>query len=269
MSTEKSLPPRTALFLPASNPRAVAKAAGLAVDMVILDLEDAVKEADKGAARDAAAAARFDDRLFAMRTNAADTSHFTADLAAVRTSTATHVVIPKVEDAATVERVAQATGLPVLAMIETPAAILDLSAIIRAPGLIALIAGTNDLALGLRLPPGGDRDAMTVALQTIVLAARARGLWALDGVFNALEDAPGLAAECAAGRAMGFDGKTLIHPAQIDAATAAFSPTEAEIADAHALIAAASGGAQRHRGAMVETLHVEAARAVIERARTP
>jgi citrate lyase subunit beta/citryl-CoA lyase len=267
MSTSHRLAPRTALFLPASNPRAIEKARGLAADMVILDLEDAVRAEDKGGARDAAVAAvaaGFGDRIVAIRTNAGDTPEFTWDAVAVAGSAADYAVVPKVESAADAERIVAAVGKPVLAMIETPAGVLAAVGIAAVPGVVGLIAGVNDLRATLGIASG--RAGLTLALQTIVLAARAGGGWAIDGVFNLLDDADGLAAECREGRAMGFDGKSLIHPNQIAIAAEAFGPSAAELADAHALIAAATGGAERFGERMIEAMHVDQARALIERA---
>ena len=262
------LPPRSALYLPASNARAIEKARGLSADMIILDLEDAVKPEDKLLARDAAVAATaegFGERIVAIRINASGSDWYDADVAAVRASAADFVVVPKVEDAAVIAALASKLGKPVLAMVETPLAILDAPAIARATGVAGLITGTNDLATELRLPPHSGRVSMAVALQMIVLSARAAGVWALDGVFNGLEDPAGLAAECAEGRGLGFDGKTLIHPNQIEATNLAWSPTPAERAEAEALIAAAKGGAERYQGRMIETMHVDAARRLLAR----
>lgn len=270
--TSMALAPRTALFLPASNPRAIAKARTLACDMVILDLEDAVKPEDKDTARTAAVAAvaeGFGDRIAAIRVNGADTEGHAADLAAVAGSAADCVVVPKVEDAATAARIAAAAGKPILAMIETPAGVLAAAGIAAVPGVAGLIAGTNDLKATLGIPAAAGRAGLSLALQTVVLAARAGNAWALDGVFNALADAEGLAAECREGRALGFDGKTLIHPGQIAAADAAFAPTADEIADARALLTAAGGGAERFRDRMIEAMHVAQARRLLERAGAP
>ncbi|MCW3836737.1 HpcH/HpaI aldolase/citrate lyase family protein [Sphingomonas canadensis] len=268
--TTARLAPRTALFMPASNSRAIEKAHGLPADMVILDLEDAVREEDKERARDAArAAGPFAGRLFAIRINAEGSGHHREDLRAVAESRADYVVVPKVEAAGTLARVADAAGRPVLAMIETPAGVLAAPAIAAAADggeCAGLIAGTNDLAAQLRLPPSAGRASMGMALQAIVLAARAGGAWAIDGVFNRLDDPEALAAECAEGRMLGFDGKSLIHPNQIAIARAAYSPSEAELEEARALIAAATGGAERYRDAMIEDMHVAQARALIERA---
>ena len=254
------LPPRSALFLPASNARAVEKARGLPADLVILDLEDAVAPANKLVARDAAQA--FEGRSFAVRVNGLDTEWHEADLHAVRASKADLVVLPKAESRNEVDLVASATGRPVVAMIETPRAVLDAAAI--AGGCAGLFAGTNDLAAQLRLPAG--REGLTLSLQMMVLAARAAGIWVLDGVFNALDDAVGLESQCIEGRMLGFDGKTLIHPNQIEIANRAFSPSEAELAEAHALVEATAEGAVRYQDRMIETLHVDAARALIARA---
>ena len=266
--TTAALAPRTALFLPASNFRALEKARGLDADLVILDLEDAVKPADKDAARLAAITAvaqGFGKSLSAIRLNGVDTAEHAADAAAVVSSRANFAVLPKAEDPALVERLIQTLGKPLLTMIETPRGVLAASQIAAIPGVAGLIAGTNDLAATLRLPPSSGREAMSVALQTIVLAARAGHAWAIDGVFNQLDDAEGLRVECEAGRALGFDGKSLIHPNQIEIVAHAFGATESEIAEAQALIAAATGGAERYQDRMIETLHVEQARALLAR----
>lgn len=260
--------PRSALYLPASNARALAKARTLDADMLILDLEDAVPAADKDAARDAAVAAvaeGFGGRIATIRINAADSPFHAADMAAVAGSAAAAVVIPKAESAETAARIADALGKPVFAMIETPAGLLRAAAIASARGVMGLIAGTNDIAHSLRLPPAAGRGGLALALQTIVLAARAAEVFALDGVWNRLDDPEGLEAECRDGRNLGFDGKTLIHPNQIAVANRAFSPSAAEIEDARALVEAASGGAVRFRDRMVEDMHVAAARAILAR----
>ncbi|MES2444566.1 MAG: CoA ester lyase [Pseudomonadota bacterium] len=268
MSTAR-LAPRTALFLPASNPRAIEKARGLGADMVILDLEDAVRDDAKASARAAAVAAvgeGFGHRLSAIRLNATDSAEHEADLAAVAGSACDFAVLPKVETEADAARVAAALGKPLLAMIETPRGVLAAAAIAAAPGVAGLIAGANDLRATLGIPAGAGREGLALALQAIVLAARAAGGWAIDGVFNALDDSAGLAAECRHGRALGFDGKSLIHPNQIAVAAEAFGPTSDELAEARALIDAARGGAERFRDRMIEAMHVAQARALIERA---
>ncbi len=254
------------LFVPASRPRMIAKAATLAADWVILDLEDAVREDEKDVARAGLgdALAMLANRPVGVRINPLDGPHAAADLAALATTDPALIVVPKVEDAGSLTPLA---GRALLPMVETPQGVLSAASIAAASGVVGLMVGTNDLAATLRLPPHAPRSSLAYALQAVVLAARAAGGWAIDGVFNALADAEGLAAECAEGRLLGFDGKSLIHPDQIAVANTAFAPSDAELADAHALIAAAGGGAERFRDRMVEDLHVEMARAMIQRAR--
>ena len=266
MNTLNRTAPRTLLFLPASNPRAIEKARGLDAEMVILDLEDAVRIEDKAIARAAAvaaAAAGFGGRGCAIRLNASDSLEHAADVAAVAGSDCDYAVLPKVESAEEAARVAAACAKPLLAMIETPRGVLNAVAIAAAPGVAGLIAGANDLRAELHIPSG--REGLGLSLQMIVLAARAAGIWAIDGVFNSLEDAKGLASECRHGRWLGFDGKSLIHPNQVAIAAQAFGPNSEEIDEARALIDAATGGAERFRGRMIESMHVEQARALLER----
>jgi citrate lyase subunit beta/citryl-CoA lyase len=266
--TTARLSPRTALFLPASNPRAIAKARTLDADMVILDLEDAVRDDAKAEARAAAVEAvgeGFGERLLAIRINGIESREHQADLAAVARSACDFVVVPKVEAAEDAAAMAAATSKPLLAMIETPAGVLAATAIAAAPGVAGLIAGVNDLRANLGIPDVSGREGLGLSLQTIVLAARASGGWAIDGVFNALDDPDGLAAECRHGRALGFDGKSLIHPNQIAVAMAAFAPGERELAEARALVEAATGGAERFRDRMIEAMHVAQAQALIAR----
>ena len=273
---------RSALFLPASNPRAIAKARTLDSDSVILDLEDAVAPAAKDAARDAAVAAvregGFGERMLVVRTNGLDTDWAANDLAALATARPAAVLIPKVDDVATLATARTALGpaIPLWAMIETCRGILSLGAIAGAAGelgLTALVAGTNDLAKEMRLPSPPAPEALLPLRVQIVVAARAAGLIALDGVCNALDAPDRLAAECAEGRRLGFDGKTLIHPNQIAAANAAFGPTEGEIAWAQRVVAAfadpaqAALGAIRLDGQMVERLHLAEAERILALAR--
>jgi (3S)-malyl-CoA thioesterase len=260
--TTAILAPRTLLFLPASNPRAIEKARGLAVDMVVLDLEDAVRAEDKDSARAAAREVAFEGKLTAIRLNTQDSPHFAADLAAARESRADFIVVPKVEAPLQLD-----LAKPLLAMIETAPGVLAAPQIAAgSAGLAGLIAGTNDLSYSLRLPAGAGRGPIETSLQLIVLAARAHGLWAFDGVYNKLEDTEGLETECRHGRNLGFDGKSLIHPNQVDIARCAFSPGDAELAKARALIEAATGGAERYGDEMIEDMHVEQARALLNRA---
>lgn len=256
--------PRTALYLPASNARAIEKARGLDADMVMLDLEDAVPPDRKDEARAAAVAAveaGFGCPV-AIRINAVGSPWHAADLEAVAHSRADYMVLPKVES----PRGLAASGKPLLAMIETPEGVLSAAEIARQPGLAGLIAGTNDLKAELRIPSGSGREGLGLSLQMIVLAARRAGIVALDGVWNRLDDPMGLEAECREGRAFGFDGKTVIHPAQIEVANRVFGPDPAELEDARALVAAFDGGAVRFRDRMIESMHVEAARRLIGQA---
>jgi len=259
---------RSLLFLPASNPRAIDKARTLAADMIVLDLEDAVKEEDKAAAREAVIAATrdgFGGRPVAIRVNAFGTLHYGEDVVAARKCAAEFIVLPKAVSAKEVHDASWLMAKPVLAMMETPQAVIDAASI--APASAGLIAGTNDLAASLGLRPGEGRRGLVYALQRIVLAARAGGVAAFDGVYNRLEADEGLAAECAEGRGYGFDGKSVIHPSQIETANRVFGPSEAELDAAERLIAAATGGAERHDGKMIEALHVDQARALIAKAR--
>lgn len=260
---------RSILFLPASNPRAIDKARNLAADMIILDLEDAVREEDKAAAREAAVEAvreGFGGRPAAIRINAVGSPHHGADMLAARRSSAGFVVLPKVETVRDVHDTRVVCERPVMAMIETPRGVIEGPAI--APRAAALIAGTNDLSAELRLPPGGGRSGLATALQQIVLAARAAGIAVFDGVYNRLEDDRGLADQAGEGRAFGFDGKSVIHPSQIETVNRIFSPSAEELQEAKALVEAASGGAERHKGRMIEAMHVAQARALIAKARS-
>ncbi len=249
------------LFLPASNPRAIAKARASAADLVVLDLEDAVKPEDKASARAASVEALATPwpMPVAIRVNGTATPDHADDLAAAAESRCDFVIIPSVRAVSDIPILQK----PVAAMIESASAVLDAAAIARS--CQALIAGTNDLAADLRLPAGAGRGPMSHALQHILLCARAAGIAAFDGVFNRLDDLAGFATEAADSRALGFDGKSLIHPDQIAPFHAAFAPSEEELDRARRLVAAASGGAERFEGAMVEAMHVESARRLLDR----
>lgn len=261
---------RSTLYLPASNARAVAKAQGLDCDLAILDLEDSVRDEDKQAARDAAVAAlgeAWKADLVAVRINGSKTPFFAADVGALASLKPALVVAPKVESGAEAARIAIEAGVPVFAMIESAAGIYAAREIAAARGVAGVIVGTNDLAAELRLPPDAGREGLMFALQSIILAVRAAGGIALDGVYNRFEDAEGFEAQCREGRAMGFDGKALIHPSQIEPCNRLFGPSEIEIEDALALIDASTGGAERFRGRMIEAMHVATARQLLSRAR--
>ena len=246
------------LFLPASRASAILKARASAADLVILDLEDAVKPADKESARTAAVAAVAEPwpMPVAIRVNGEGTAWHEMDIAAANVSSCDLIVMPGVE--ARPPRQSK----PVAAMIESARGVINALAIAEA--CEALIVGTNDLAADLRLP-GVDRAAIGYALQATLLAARAARIAVFDGVFNRLDDVAGFAAEAAASRALGFDGKSLIHPDQIAACHAAFAPSADELARARRLVAAATDGATRFEDEMVEVMHVAAACRLIAR----
>ncbi|HYI42689.1 MAG TPA: CoA ester lyase [Sphingomicrobium sp.] len=258
---------RSVLFLPASNPRAIEKARASAADMVVLDLEDAVKPDDKATARSAAleAAAGEWPMPVAIRVNAIGSEWNSLDVEAVSRSTAALAVVPRAASPLTFREVRDAIRKPTLAMIETAAGVLAAAEI--ASEAAALIAGTNDLSADLRLPPKAGRPPLQTALQMTVLAARAAGVPVFDGVFNDLEDLNGFTAQCCEGRALGFDGKSLIHPSQIEPCNRAFLPTPEEVERARRLVEAYGGGAERFEGQMIERMHVASAQRVIERAR--
>ncbi len=270
---------RSLLYLPASNPRAIEKARGLDCDLVILDLEDAVAPDQKETARAAAVAAvragGFPHRI-GVRVNGLATPWGEADLGALASLPLDWIVAPKVEDAGMVDAYDARIGenVRLCAMIETPRAVLDLHSIAGAGGsLKALMLGVNDLAAALGTGSSLDREPLKPWLAHVVAAARAHDLIALDGVYNRLDDIEGFVAECAQGRLYGFDGKSLIHPNQIEACHAAFSPTADEIAAAQALVDAFSApaaqglGAIRVGGVMVERLHLLRAEALLDRVR--
>jgi len=262
-------PRRSALFLPASNPRAIEKARGLAADVVILDLEDAVAPDVKAAAREAAITAAdqgFGTREVVIRVNGLDTEWGAADLAAVRGATAT-VLVPKIRNAGDVETCRDPLGAdtPLWVMIEMCEALGRLQDIAEA-NVQGFVLGVNDLALELGARPGSDRAWLAPAQASVLAAARSRGLVALDGVCNDFSDDERLEAECVAAAAMGYDGKSLIHPRQIDICNAAFSPDAASIEWATRVrdaFANKDGGVIQVDGKMVEALHLVQAERIL------
>ncbi|QCW52659.1 CoA ester lyase [Nocardioides dongxiaopingii] len=262
--------------MPGSNARALEKARSIPCDGLILDLEDAVAPDAKAAARDAACAAAasggYGRRTVTIRVNGIGTEWHDADLAAASAAGPAAVVVPKVDSAAAVQGLVAAmerAGAPdhtkLWAMVETPAAILDALAIARASErLTVLVLGTNDLVKELYAEHVPGRAPILPSLHTVLLAARAAGIAVLDGVHNDVKDTEGFLAECDQGRQMGFDGKTLIHPGQVDGANAAFAPSAQAVEDARGLVAAwgagAGSGVVTFHGRMVENLHVESAR---------
>jgi citrate lyase beta subunit len=258
---------RSLLFLPASNPRAIAKAREAGADLVILDLEDAVNPAHKADARRAAVEAVSSNWPVpvAIRANGIGTEWHSLDVDAVARSKADLVVVPRAISAHLVHGFAEAVDKPVLAMIETAAGVLGAAQIAQVTA--GLIAGTNDLRSDLRLPLDASREPISTSLQMIVLAGRAAGVAVFDGVFNGLNDPEGFSSEAEEGRRLGFDGKSLIHPNQIAPCHRAFAPGEAELARARQLVEAFRGGAERFGDEMIERMHIEAAQRVLARAR--
>ncbi|WP_242126091.1 CoA ester lyase [Sphingobium sp. Sx8-8] len=260
---------RSLLFLPASNPRAIAKARTLPCDMVILDLEDAVpadrkEEALAGAVE--AVAEGFGRRLSAVRINVEGAPTHGREMVALKASAADYVVLPKVENPKQVKDVFSVCQKPVIAMIESAVGVTAAQAIAAGEGCAGLFMGNNDLRQDLGIPPAAGRDGLSFSLQAVILAARAARIAVFDGVFNRLDDEAGFEAECAAGHVLGFDGKTLIHPSQVPVANQVFGPDAQAVADARRLIEAATGGAERFEGRMIESMHVEEAKALIARA---
>lgn len=267
-------PARSALYIPGSKERALDKARGLPVDIILFDLEDAVAPDAKVSARETLAAALaaggYGPRQKIVRINGLDTEWGADDAAAVSAMDCDAVLLPKVNSAADLDALAALVpDLPIWAMMETPLGILNALEIAAHPRLAGFVMGTNDLAKDLN---ARGREAMKTSLQLSLLAARAHGIVALDGVFNAFKDDDGLAVECAEGRDMGFDGKTLIHPAQVAICNAAFGPSDEEIALAERQIAAfeeaeaAGQGVAVVDGKIVENLHVATARATLAKA---
>lgn len=267
-------PRRSVLYLPGSNARAIEKARDLPADVVVLDLEDAVAPELKDAAREAVVAAvkagGWGGREIAIRVNGLTTPWSEADFAAVAASGADVLVVPKINDAADAGVcVGRAGGLPVWPLIETPRAVQHVDAIADTDGIEGLVCGFADLTKDLRAKPGPDRAPLLYAASRIVNAARAADILAFDGVFTDIRDASGLEAETLQGVALGFDGKTCIHPGQLETVNRLFSPTAEEIEDARALIATAEAAAAEgravstYKGKLVEVLHVTMARRVL------
>lgn len=270
-------PHRSALYIPGSKVRALDKARELAADVILFDLEDAVAPDEKPAARATLAEelgkGGYGPRLRVVRINALDTDWGAEDARAVAAMECDAVLLPKVSSPQDIDAVAALVpNTPVWAMMESPSGILNAAAIAAHPALAGFVIGTNDLAKDLGTRSTADRAALWTALQTCVLAARAHDVVVLDGVYNAFKDDEGLRAECEQGRDFGMDGKTLIHPAQLEIANAVFAPTEAEIETARRQIAAYDAAIAEGQavavvdGKIVENLHVETARATLAKA---
>lgn len=268
-------PYRSVLYIPGSRERALEKARALPVDAVIFDLEDAVAPAEKPAARDtlkAALAQPYGNRARIVRINGLDTEWGEADARAADAMDCDAVLLPKVESAADLDALAALTSKPLWAMMETPKGMLAAAEIAAHPRLAGFVMGTNDLAKELNSRFRADRLPMMPGIGLCLLAAKAHGVVIVDGVYNAFKDAEGLRAECEQGRDMGMDGKTLIHPAQVEVANAAFAPSGAEIDLARRQIAAFETAEKEGQGVavvdgkIVENLHVESARRMLSKA---
>jgi citrate lyase subunit beta/citryl-CoA lyase len=276
VSDDAFRPRRSVLYLPSSNERALEKAKTLACDGLILDLEDAVAPDAKPAAREAACAAAasgdYGRRELTIRVNAADTEWHADDLAAACAAGPDAIVVPKVNSADAVRTLVAAMekhGAPdhttLWAMVETPYAMLHAEEIADAhERLSVLVMGTNDLAKELYAEHVPGRHPLLPGLGLALLAARASGKVILDGVYNDVKNTDGFLDECRQGREMGFDGKTLIHPGQVEGANDAFAPSEQAVEDSRGILeaweAGAGSGVVTYNGRMIEALHVESAR---------
>jgi citrate lyase subunit beta/citryl-CoA lyase len=280
MSDTAFRPRRSVLYLPASNERAVEKAKSLPCDGLILDLEDAVPPDAKPAAREAACAAvasgDYGRREVTIRVNGAETEWHADDLRAACAAGPDGIVVPKVSSAAEVHALLDAMerfGAPdhtrLWAMVETPRAMLHAEEVAGASDRLAvLVMGTNDLAKELCAEHVPGRAPLLTSLSLALLAARATGKAILDGVYNDVRDTDGFLEECRQGHQLGFDGKTLVHPGQVEGANAAFAPSAEAVEEARGIVQAWEDGQRDGRragvvtfgGRMVEALHVETAR---------
>lgn len=277
-------PRRSVLYMPGANERALEKAKAIPADALILDLEDAVAPDAKVGARDrvcaAATSGDYAGREIAIRANGLGTRWHDADIAAIAAAGPDAIVVPKidsVDDVHAIESALDAHGAPdrtkIWAMVETPIAMLDGRAIAScSERLTVLVMGTNDLAKELRAQHVPGRQPLMTGLGLSLLAARATGKVILDGVYNDVKDPDGFRSECEQGAAMGFDGKTLIHPSQVDGANAAFAPSDAAVESAREIISAFEEAERDGRGVvtvngrMIENLHVDEARRTIAQA---
>lgn len=275
--TQSTRPVRSVLYIPGSKERALDKARGLPADAIIFDLEDAVTPDAKADARATLRAeldkGGFGNRMRIVRINGFDTVWGRQDVEAMQGAEIDALLLPKVNSAYDLQTLADMIpDVPLWAMMETPEGILNAREIAAHPRLAGIVMGTNDLVkeLGCRVTP--DRSTVMTSLQISLIAARAAGALIVDGVYNAFKDDGGLRAECEQGRDLGFDGKTLIHPAQIDIANELFAPSEADIDLARRQIAAfeeveASGqGVAVVDGKIVENLHIVTAKALLAKA---
>ena len=274
-----SHPFRSVLYIPGSMDRALDKARSLPADAIIFDLEDAVAPDSKAAARETLAGALkqggYGKRFKIVRINALTTAWGLEDVAALRDVGADAILLPKVNSASDVDSLADRLGpdMPIWVMMETPVSVFNAREIASYRQVEGLVTGTNDLTKDLNARTRSDRLPLMTALQTIVMAARAARIVAVDGVYNRFRDGDGLKAECEQGRDLGFDGKTLIHPLQIDVTNTAFAPTEFEIELAGRQIAAYEESMALGKGIavvdgnIVENLHVVAAQRILAKSR--
>lgn len=274
---QKARPWRSMLYIPGARGRALEKGRSIPADALIFDLEDAVAPGEKVAARKTLAAALlaggYGRKARIVRINGLDTAWGADDLVAAGGMQCDAILVPKVETAAMLQRIAaKIPGRPLWAMIETPGGVLGANEIASHPALEGFVLGTNDLARDLRCRVVADRRPLMAALQTTLLAARNHDKICIDGVHNAFRDEAGLRAECEQGRDLGMDGKSLVHPAQVAIANAVFGPSEEELALARRQIEAfdaalaAGQGVAVVDGSIVENLHAATARATLERA---
>ncbi|EAP77631.1 MULTISPECIES: HpcH/HpaI aldolase/citrate lyase family protein [Roseovarius] len=272
-------PYRSVLYIPGSKERALDKARSLPADAIIFDLEDAVAPDAKAEARETLAASLreggYGKRIKIVRINALTTEWGLEDVRVLRDAGADAILLPKVNSPSDVDALADLLPptMPIWVMMETPVSVFNAREIAAHGRVAGLVTGTNDLIKDLGCRSRADRMPLMTALQTIVMAARAARIVAIDGVYNRFRDGDGLKAECEQGRDLGFDGKTLIHPAQIEGANQAFAPTSSEIDLAERQIKAyedsmASGqGIAVVDGQIVENLHVVAAQRILAKAR--
>ena len=276
--SEDTRPYRSVLYVPGSKQRALEKARSLAVDAIILDLEDAVTPEAKPAARHTLGAALaeggYGARVRIVRINGLDTPWWQDDIAALKECQPDAILLPKVNTPEDIQRLADAVAgpIPLWAMLETPLGILNAQSIAAHPRMAGFVVGSNDLAKELNCRFRADRLPLQAALQTVLLAARAEGVIAIDGVYNQFKDAVGLQLECEQGRDLGFDGKSLIHPAQIALANEVFAPSASEIAlaqrqiEAFKLASHAGQGVAVVDGTIVENMHAETAQRLLAKA---